>query len=180
MKNLKLLAILVLAMFSISFAFAAYLGTPTAADKAYFKSSLKNITEREFRSIGVAFGSSDLQASVYVYKRQTLTSDGWTAAYSAAFATNPSNWEQAYDYVIGIVKQSDLYETYGYLDINNQSYWLANMSISNTSFYADITLPNSTENSGNVSLSPLFWSFWTGSADVEGNSYRMVLLKLKN
>jgi len=177
MKNLKLLAILVLAMFSISFAFA-WLGTPTDAEKAYFKDSLKNMSEKEFSGFGVALSGNDLQLSIYVYKRQTLTADEWSNVFKDAFNTNPANWTQAYDWVLARINESSYYETFGYLNMNNRTYWLENVDVSNEVLDADI---NSTDNStGRISMSPLFWSFWTGSADIDGTEYRIVLLKMKN
>jgi hypothetical protein len=178
MKNQKMMVLLAVALLSISFAFA-WLDPPSADEKAYFKAALKNMSEKEFGGSGVTLGMSDMQTSIYVYKRQTLTTDGWKAAYKEAFSTNPATWYIVYDYILDIVKRSDLYETYGYLHVNNQTYWLENVSIENTSFTANFTAPNSTDVAGTVSLTPLFWSFWIGDTDIGNDSYKTVFLKSK-
>ena len=179
MTSTKTILLTLVALLSISFAFA-WLDPPSADEKAYFSSSLKNMSEKEFGGFGVAIGSTDLQVSIYVYKHETLSPDGWSMVFKSAFATNPSNWTDVYDYVIYVIQQSDYYETYGYLHINNVTYWLNNVGISDNSLSADLALANSTVSAGTVSLTPLFWSFWTGSADIDGTSYKIVLLKNKN
>ena len=177
MKDLRIMAMLVLTLLSISFAFA-WLDPPTDADKAYFKENLKSLSEKEFDGFGVALGTSDLQASVYIYKRQTLTADEWSTVFKDAFATNPTSWTEVYDYVLARISGSDYYETFGYFNLNNETYWLNSVSISDSSLSAELS--NADGAVGSVLMSPAFWSFWTGNADVDGDSYRIVLLKFKD
>jgi len=175
--NTKAILLTLVALLSISFAFA-WLDPPTADEKAYFNSALKNLSEKEFGGFGVAIGSSDVQTSVYVYKRQTLTSDEWSVVFKDAFSTEPATWTDVYDYVLYRIGLSDYYETFGYLNINNKTYWLSDVSISDSSLSADIS---SADNStGTFSASPLFWSFWTGTANVDSADYKIVLLKNKD
>jgi len=177
MKNLKTLAVLIVAMLSINFAFA-WLDPPTDVEKAYFKDNLKSLSEKEFDGFGVALGTSDLQTSVYIYKRQTLTADEWSTVFKDAFATNPGSWTEVYDYVLARIAESDYFETFGYFNLNNDTYWLNSVSISDSSLTGELS--NADGAVGSVSMSPAFWSFWTGSADVDGESYRIVVLKIKN
>ena len=174
MSNTKTILLTLIALLSLSFAFA-WLDPPTEEEKLYFKDNLKNLSEKEFGGFGVAIGATEMQTSVYVYKRQTLTSGEWNTVFQDAFATDPVSWIEVYDYVLARISLSEYYETFGYLNINNETYWLNGVDITESSLSADIS---SADNStGTVSVSPLFWSFWTGSADIDGTNHKIVLLK---
>jgi hypothetical protein len=146
---------------------------PTDAEKADWKAALKNMTEREFGGIGVS--GEDMQTSVYVYRRHTLAN--WTQTFKDAFANEGDNWAAVYSYVLDQIRTSELYETYGYFNLDDQTYWIENISLDSTSLTAELTYQNST--AGNISLHPLFWSFWTGELELNGENSNVVLLKFK-
>jgi len=174
---MKKLVLLVLAFFSISFA-CAWLDPPSDTDKQYFKDSLKNMSEKEFSGIGAALGNMDVQVSVYIYKHQTLLPEEWNTVFKDAFATNPSTWTEVYDYVLNRINQSNYYETFGYLHVNNKTYWVTDVSFDNSSLSGDLTFENA--GAGTITMNPLFWSFWSGSADIDNTNYRLVMLKLRD
>lgn len=174
---MKLFVILLAALLSIGIASAVWLDPPTDIEKQYFKDNLKNLSEKEFGAFGVAIGDLDVQTSVYVYKRQTLTTEEWNIVFKDAFATDPSDWTQVYDFVLDRIKISNYFETFGYLNIDNSTYWIENVDITDTSFEGDLT--NVSGAVGTLKLNYLFWSFWTGNADINGNDYRIVVLKNK-
>lgn len=175
----KLIALSLIALVSIGFA-SAWLDPPTETEKQYFRDGLRNMSVREFGGYGVALSGEDVQASVYVYKRKTLPEGNWSPTFQDAFAQDPTSWEQVYDYVLDEINQSSYQETFGYLNANNQTYWIENSTVTDSSLSGELIDPSTEQSAGSVSLSPLFWSFWTGSAEIDGTTYRLVLLKLRS
>lgn len=173
-KYLALVLVLIAAVLGTAF---AWLDPPTASEKAYFKDSLKNMSEKEFAGYGACLGSKDLSASVYIYTRKTLSEEDWTAVFKDAFDSGASTWTEVYDYVLGVIAENDYYETFGYFNLNNGTYWMEEISLSDDEVSAGI---NSTAGvTGTVSLKPAFWSFWTGEATVGEEMCKLVILEFK-
>ena len=102
----------------------------------------------------------------------------WNTVFKDAFATNPSTWIEVYDYVLNRINQSNYYETFGYLHVNNKTYWVTDIDFENSSLSGDLTFENAS--AGTIIMNPLFWSFWSGSADIDNTNYRLVMLKLRD
>ena len=175
--NWKYLALAFVVIAAMGTAFA-WLDPPTAEEKAYFKTGLKNMSEKEFAGYGACLGSEDLSASVYIYTRKTLPEEDWTAVFKDAFDSGASTWTEVYDHVLGVIAENDYYETFGYFNLNNGTYWMEDISLSDDAVSASI---NSTSgDTGTVSLKPAFWSFWTGEAEFAEDSCKLVILKFKD
>ena len=128
---------MVLAVLIFNCAFAVWLDPPTDAEKENWKAALKNYTENESSGKGVASNDNeDLDVSGYLSKRQTLTVDQQNTVFKDAFATDPMSWTEVYGYVLNQIEQSTYFEEYGYVWVNNQSYWMTGIQYDGSGIFA--------------------------------------------